>query len=309
MLTIRRVLFPTDFSEAAARAFPQAAFLADWHDAELHVVNVTEPSTSPDNGPKPDLPVPLDTLTDWLGRTAPESGPRLDELSIVQTQVESGMPAERLVAYVEDRDVDLVVMGTHGRRGIRRMLLGSVTEEVVRKASCPVLTVRTDAPDAPRKAVRRILVPVDFSDAAETAVAHANEIAQTYGAEIDLLHVIEEVVYPSAYGVEMPPISSDAVGARVEESLGTIARDEIGHEHVQISATIGYAPLSILDYVEENDVDLVVIATHGRTGLDRVLLGSVTERVLRQSPVPVFVVPPDGKSLVPSAKIEAAARE
>ena len=86
-----------------------------------------------------------------------------------------------------------------------------------------------------------------------------------------------------------------------------MAREGIGYEHVQISVTVGYAPLTILDYVEDNEMDLLVIATHGRSGLDRVLLGSVAERVLRQSPIPVFVVKPDRKSLVPPAKKEAAA--
>lgn len=302
MLTIRRVLFPTDFSEAAARAFPQAAFLADWHDAELHIVNVTEGREEPADA----LPVEPETLSEWFRESGTDAGPDWDALPVVQKQV-SGEPAERLVSYVEDRDIDLVVMGTHGRRGVRRMLLGSVTEEVIRGADCPVLTVRTDAPEAPRTAVRRILVPVDFSEASETAVLHAKEIAQTYGAEIHLLHVIEEVVYPSAYGVEMPPISSEEVTARLEQSLGNMAREGIGYEHVQISVTVGYAPLTILDYVEDNEMDLLVIATHGRSGLDRVLLGSVAERVLRQSPIPVFVVKPDRKSLVPPAKKEAAA--
>jgi nucleotide-binding universal stress UspA family protein len=302
MLTIRRILFPTDFSDGAARAFPQAAHLADWHDAELHIVHVTGPQDEADTA----LPVSLDTFRDWLGQPS-EDSLSLDALSITQHQVESDAPPERLVAYAEDQDIDLVVMGTHGRRGVQRMLLGSVTEEVVRKAPCPVLTVRTDADETPGTAIRRILVPVDFSEASEIAVQHAKEIAQTYGAEIDLLHVVEEVVYPSAYGVEPPYVPSQSVVARVEKALGTMAREDIGYEHVQVSARIGYAPLTILDHVESNDIDLIVLATHGRTGLDRMLLGSVAERVLRRAPTPVFIVKPDQKSLVPPAKTEAAA--
>ncbi len=300
MLTIRRILFPTDFSDGAARAFPQAAQLADWHDAELHVVHVASSHDELDTT----LPVSRDTLQDWLG--TPPASVSLDALSISQNQVESDAPPERLVAYAEDQDIDLVVMGTHGRRGVQRMLLGSVTEEVVRKAPCPVLTVRTDEEEPPKQTIRRILVPVDFSEASEIAVQHATEIAQTYGAKIDLLHVVEEVAYPSAYGVEPPLVSSSNVVTRVEKALGTIARENIGYEHVQVSARIGYAPLTILDYVEENDVDLIVLATHGRTGLDRMLLGSVAERVIRQAPTPVFIVKPDQKSLVPSATAEAA---
>jgi nucleotide-binding universal stress UspA family protein len=131
-------------------------------------------------------------------------------------------------------------------------------------------------------------------------------MALTYGAEIDLLHVVEEPVYPSAYEVETT-FPSDEVVARVEDRLGEMAREEIGIEHVVVEALVGHPARGILDYVETNDVDLIVQATHGRTGLDHVLLGSVTERVLRQSPVPVFVVKPDRKSLVPAPEVEAAA--
>jgi nucleotide-binding universal stress UspA family protein len=301
MLSVRRILFPTDFSKGAATAFPQAVYLADWHDAELHIVNVMPPNGEAEEA----LPAPVDTLRDWIGTSSPLAK-AIEGLTIIQRQVESEAPPERLVAYAEDQDVDLVVMGTHGRRGVRRMLLGSVTEEVIRRAPCPVYTIQADVDDAPDQAVRRVLVPVDFSEASETAVQHAVEVAKTYGAEVHLLHVVEEVVYPSAYGVEPALFPSDEVVARVEKTLGEMARSDLGYEHVQVAATIGYAPMTILDYVQENEIDLVVIATHGRAGLDRMLLGSVAERVIRQSPVPVFVVKPERKSLVPAEKTEAA---
>jgi len=304
MLSIRRILFPTDFSAGAANAFSQAVYLANRHDAELHILNVAEPGTGGES--ENTLPVSPDTLKDWLGAST-DLAETLDTLSIVQRQVESDTPPERLVAYAEDQDVDLVVMGTHGRRGMRRMLLGSVTEEVVRRAPCPVFTIQTDVVEAPDQAVRRILVPVDFSEAAEMAVHHATEIAQTYGAEVHLLHVVEEVVYPSAYGIEPALFPKDEVVMRVEKTLGEIAQEDIGYERVQVASTIGYAPMTILDYVQENEIDLVVIATHGRSGLDRMLLGSVAERVIRQSPVPVFVVKPDRKLLLPDARAETAA--
>jgi len=314
MLTIQRVLFPTDFSEGSKRAFPQAAFLADWHDAELHILNVTGRHRHDYEETKKNFPIPLDTLTEWLRRPAKSvSGSNwtdLSDLPIEQTQVESASPAERIVTYAEDQDIDLLVMGTHGRRGVDHMLFGSVTEEVVRFSPCPTFTVRTDAEVEPSKAVGRILVPIDFSEASDAALEHGKEIAQTYGAEIDLLHVVEEPFYPPAYGPDVASFPTQDVVERVEKQLADMAREEIGYEHVMISARTGYPSSEILDYIDENEVDLVVMATHGRTGLDRVLLGSVAERVLRQSPTPVFIVKPDRKSLVPAPKTEAtAARE
>lgn len=312
MLNIHRVLFPTDFSDGSKQAFPQAAFLADWHDAELHVLNVTGRHRHDYEETKKNFPISVDTLTEWLrrpsGSGSDANGPDLEALSIVQEQVESAAPAEEIVAYTEDEDVDLVVMGTHGRRGVDRMLFGSVTEEVVRKTSCPALTVRTGADVAPSRAVRRILVPIDFSDATDTAVQHAKEIALTYGAELDLLHVVEEPFYPPAYDLGSMSFPTQDVLDRVEKQLGDMAREDIGYEHVMVQAAAGYPPHEILDYIEDNDIDLTVLASHGRTGLDRILLGSVAERVLRQSPKPVFVVKPGRKSLVPtSSEAEAVA--
>ena len=305
MLRINRILFPTDGSDAAATAFLQAAALAEWHDAELHIFNVT------DDRDEADLSVPVSdrTLTDWLGAVpSGMNAPNLQALSLTQKQVEADAPAERILAYVEDQDIDLIVMGTHGRRGLSRVLLGSVTEAVVRRAPCPVFVVRSDEEAvSSQHAVRRILVPIDFSDASHEAIRHATEIAQTYGAEIHLLHVVEEVVYPSAYGMGDAYFPTQNVIKKVEETLAEMARDEIGYEHIMIAAVVGYAPLSIIDYAEENEVDLIVIATHGRSGFERMLLGSVAERVIRQAPVPVFIVKPERKSLVPPAKSTAVA--
>ncbi|MFB6099431.1 MAG: universal stress protein, partial [Salinibacter sp.] len=166
---------------------------------------------------------------------------------------------------------------------------------------CPVLTVREGEELAPAWAVRNILVPIDFSEASMGALRHAKELALTYGAQITLLHAVEEVVYPSAYGIEPANLPGPRVIDRVEKNLAELARSEIGYEHVMVEANVGYAPSTILDYTEENEVDLVVIATHGRTGLERMLLGSVAERVVRRSPAPVFTVKSFGTSLLPTA--------
>lgn len=311
MLSINHVLFPTDFSDGAKRAFPQAAFLADWHDATLHILNVTGRHRHDYRDAKDHFPVPLHTLSEWLGRSSQDApgssaGPDLDALPILQKQLESATPADTILTYADDHDVDLVVMGTHGRRGVDRMLFGSVTEEVVRKSNCPALTVRADAGVAPGQAVRRILVPIDFSDASGVAIDHAREIAFTYGAEIDLLHVVDEPTYPAAYGDDMTPFPTQDVLDRVEDQLATMARNDIGYEHVQVAARTGAPAGAILDYIDEKDIDFVVIASHGRTGLDRMLLGSVTERVLRRSPTPVFVAKPAQKSLVTGPPTAAA---
>lgn len=302
MLTIQRILFTTDLSDGSKRAFPQAAFLADWHDAELHILNVTGRHKHDYKEKTDRFPIDLDTLSGWCppaSSGAPTNTPDLETLPIEQQQIESAAPADAILSYADDHDIDLAVMSTHGRRGTDRMLFGSVTAEVVRNAPCPVFTVRQDAETTPDQAIRRVLVPVDFSDASEAAVHHAKEIALTYGAEIDLLHVVQEPLHPSSYDIDSPPFPTAEVVERVEAQLADMVREKIGYEHAAVEAVVGHPSGRIIDYVEANAIDLVVIATHGRTGTQRMVLGSVTERVLRQSPTPVFVVKPDEKSLLP----------
>jgi len=300
MLNINRILWPTDLSQGASRAFPHALALADWHDAELHVVNVREGAPDVQKDMAAAFPLSTGDLGNLIDATgAPPESVDLGDVALVQDQIEHAAPAEALVRYADEQDVDLVVMGTHGRRGLERLLIGSVAEEVLRRAPCPVLTVR-DSDDAPSAwNVGSILAPVDFSEASSSAVQHSKELALTYGAQITLLHAVEEVMYPSAYGMEIADVPGPDVIERVEEGLADMAREEIGYEHVVVESRIGYAPSTILDYVENNDVDLIVIATHGRSGIERLLLGSVTERVVRRASVPVFVVKSFGKSLLP----------
>jgi nucleotide-binding universal stress UspA family protein len=301
MLSIRRILWPTDFSAGAERAFPYAVALASWHEAELHVLNVQEPQSADAEGTAP-FPLSQEALTHLLTDDGdPPQHVDLEALSVVQEQREGGSPPETIVSYADEHDVDLIVAGTRGRRGLQRLLIGSVTEEVLRTASCPVLTVRDEDDIAPAWAVRNILVPIDFSDASLYALRHAKELALTHGAQITLLHVVEEVVYPSAYGIEPANLPGPQVIDRVEANLADLARTEIGYEHVEVQASLGYAPSTLLDYTEEHDVDLITIATHGRSGLERMLLGSVTERVVRRAPAPAFVVKSFGKSLLPAS--------
>lgn len=299
MLKIKRILFPTDYSAGAAAAFPQAAFLADAHDAELTILNVAGRHLHSYHDMLERHPLEEDELREMAGDARVD----VSTLKIKQVQIEGAIVQERIVEQAKETDQDLIVMGTHGRSGVNRLLMGSVAEDVVRASPCPVLTIR-NASDRPLPAtVRRILVPVDFSDGSRLAVAHAHELALTYGAQIYLLHVVEEVVYPSTYGIEPVELPTNEVIENVESGLARIAREDIGIEHVVVEARTGYPPTVIETYSEEEDIDLIVLSTHGRTGLDRLLMGSVTERVVRRSSQPVFIVRPGAKVLVDPGKV------
>lgn len=180
-------------------------------------------------------------------------------------------------------------MATHGRVGIDHLLSGSVAEDVVRHAACPVLTVRCKEGTGWKDQVSRILVPVDFSE--HMPVQAALELAHAYGADVDLLHVIEEAVLPTIYGVE--PLFSGAplYAQHTENALrktieGLWSEDVVVRTHVRI----GNPPRRILEFARERGCDLIVLGSQGRTGLGRLLMGSVAEKVVRLADVPVFTV-------------------
>jgi nucleotide-binding universal stress UspA family protein len=195
------------------------------------------------------------------------------------------------VAWVEIVDLldqdpafDLVVMGTHGRSGVSRMLLGSVTEKVVRHAPCSVMTMRADATAA---GYAKILCAVDFSDPSENAMDMA---AAMRGKEITLLHTIE-ISMP--YGADpFPAVYLRDMKERAEEELEREASDLHRLAEVPIKTVLreGRAQHEIIRLLEEDrEFDLVVVGSHGRTGLKRALIGSVAEAVVRHARCPVLV--------------------
>lgn len=179
-------------------------------------------------------------------------------------------------------------MGTHGRTGVERYLLGSVTEKVVRLADVPVLTVPgTPGGEAPTS-FSEVLVPTDGSTQAEAAVSVGVDIAGTYGARLHALSVVE----PLSLGLDVrSEMIVDALADAAETAVDGVAERAAGTvTDVETDVRYGYPYREVLDYVDENGVDLVAMGTHGRTGVARYLLGSVTEKVVRTAGVPVVTV-------------------
>jgi nucleotide-binding universal stress UspA family protein len=180
-----------------------------------------------------------------------------------------------------------------------RLLSGSVSEEVVRGAPCPVFTVlATDAEDHV-PTISRVLAPVDLSDQSNLVVDHAAALADAYAAPLDLLHVVEEAAYPSAYGLDPLTPALPNVQDRAREALETLAAElDPRPDPVHVHVLAGNAARDIVEFADEQEADLIVMATHGRTGLERFLIGSVAEKVVRRARCPVFTLKSFGKSLV-----------
>jgi nucleotide-binding universal stress UspA family protein len=304
MLKLDRILYATDFSPCSLQALPHALALARSFGSAVDCLHVLIPQQvrlgESDVGPADPGEVRR-RLVAWaegeLDRLIAGSGePAVRLRKVVREDAYAG-PA--ILDYVARERADLVVLGTHGRRGPGRLILGSVAEEVVRRAPCPVLTVREREEARPAVRIERILVPVDFSDPARAALGYARDLAARLSARLHLLHVVEQVVLPGFYIPGAPGVfpqnlealqgSAEAELRREAEAMG---EPRVPFEVRVVTATPSYG---IVEQAESLASDLIVMATRGLTGVERLLLGSTAERVVRLAPCPVLTVGAPGR--------------
>jgi len=261
----------------------------------------------------------------YLGQLRKEADRHLERLAdrasqvglSVKKQVVIGIPSQKITAIARDNGDDLVVVGTHGRTGLEHVLLGSTAERVIRGAPCPVLAVRGRKPGSAQVpdhsspiAVRRMLVPIDFSDCSLDALEYAVQVAKHVNAAITILHVME----PVAYGLDFTlshPSELEAKRARLGDRLRDLVQAAAGWGLQADEALRGGLPAdSILDYARSRAVDLIVMGTHGRRGISHLVNGSVTEGVLRRADCPVLTVrspkfAPDHRRVVQKIELTA----
>lgn len=303
MLNINRVLFPTDYSATAESAFIQAAFIAERFGAELHVLNVVVKGRALPPATMLDPAVPPVSMT---GRGIYQKA-WAHGVPVIQSERDAPSAAQGILSYAAEHEVDLIVLGTHGRRGINRLLLGSVAEQVVRQATVPVYTVRLSLSPNLHHRPRNIVAPVDFSPHSRLSLLYAGQLARAYGGVVQVLHIVEETVLPQVYGVE--PVSPSAQTV-IDHSVLALREmvseleltDVAGPGHV----LVGHSALGIVEFARHHDVDLIVIGTHGRSGLARFVLGSVTEKVIRMASCPVFTVRSFGHQLLTAEPLPVA---
>lgn len=310
MLRIKKVLFPTDFSECAERAFAHAVFLADQYAATLHVLSIMVPFEGEPGNPMAYLQDLSEEAVDLAEYISDSESDLQTNLSVVYAREADVSAASGILSYAQEQDVDLIVMGTHGRRGIDHAFMGSVAEEVARVAPCPVFTIGMNAPAKPGQDIHNLLIPVDFSAFGGPALSYAKELALVYGAKLHLLHVIEDIGLPGAYGYGASARFSINLSEMEKNSckaLRAIGIKVLGEEvPFEVHAIGGNAALDTVDFAAAHDIDLIVMATHGRTGIRRLVIGSVAEKVIRMARCPVFTVKSFGKSLLPPEEEERA---
>lgn len=299
---IQRILFATDFSACSESALKYALRWARTWKAELDCVHVTELH--------PHMDMEGAIIQSYLEEQRRQAKPLLDAVvkqakaSHPQTTGHEciGIPDQDICRFALERGSDLIVVGTHGWSGLNRILLGSVAERVVCHAPCPVISVRpreiepdmsaTDKKDKAEfsQAPSHVLLPLDFSDCSLDAVELAAQVAKDFEIKVTLLYVRE----PHGYGLDF---TLDLHGdqrlhdEQIKKQLGKLTQtfEEKGISASPLLKTYPIAS-SILQAAQEIQADLIVMGTHGRSGVSRLLMGSETAKVLRQSPIPVLTV-------------------
>jgi nucleotide-binding universal stress UspA family protein len=287
-MSIHKVLCPIDFSPGSDQALRVAVQVATEHDAELVILHAWYVPPLSFAGEYPLPPEVIQQMSDdaELGLAAAAREAANLGAKRVSTRIRTGLPWSTIVDTATD-GIDLIVIGTHGRTGLGRVLLGSVAEKVIRHAPCSSLAVR---PDTVAKPFVHALCPTDFSTSSSYAMKLATEIVRPDGGSIDLAHVLE---LPVSYSGDLPmpqmyrnldalssaELERATMELRGKTTMKVTGRSRIGHPGAEILAMIDADPT----------IDLVVMGSHGRTGLKRLLLGSIAEKIVRNARCPVLV--------------------
>jgi len=300
----RTILVPLDGSPLAEEALPLALRIAYKNGATIRLALVHEPPAIPYDAPN----ARLVTCADQAMEQAEREYLRNAEARLREggTQVSTVGPLAGeigpiLAEQVLELGIDLVVMATHGRGGVQRLWLGSVADYLIRHVDVPVLLVRPGAGSAPTgiaSAATEIMVPVDGSTLAEEALEPAAELARLWDLELNLVRVLHPVMMvtepalpvPSTYDQEL----TAACCSQAQDYLNDVVDDLRADGHrASGTAVVGWNPIdTILELARPERVAVIAIATHGRGGLRRLALGSVADKLVRASAMPVLVYRP-----------------
>ena len=205
----------------------------------------------------------------------------------IEYHVRTGDISEKILAMAREQGADLLVMGTHGRTGMNWLLSGSIATIVLRKSNCPVLAVRSSKTAYKLDDTRLILHPTDFSDNSQAALTVARSLARDLGARLLVVHVTPPAILMD--GTIAGEIDPSAFRASLEQLRNRLDGPDLKHP-VETRLILGLEREEIVRTAEETGCDLIVMGTHGRTGLSRLLMGSVAEFVLPRASCPVMVV-------------------
>ncbi len=304
MAEYNNILFPVDLTEVSPRLVRHVQEMGRKFSAGLHILYVA-----------PDLeyarvfyaPGPP-TIRTYQTELVEAAENRLDSLindhlgeyPELTARVVRGEVRTEILKYIDENDISLVMMETKARRGLDRVLFGSVAQGVIQLSPVPVMTFNPQADDMTVEGLvdtRRILCPVDLSAVfSPELLDHAKTVGNKFSAELHLLYVVRSTT--SYYGGDYIPSPhmeevQTEVTAEAKANLDEFAANYMGdYPALATAVASGHTARQILKYVAENDISMVVMGTHGRRGLDKVVFGSVAQRVVQSATVPVLTLNP-----------------
>lgn len=287
-MQFKKMVFPTDFSEHSHKISTTASALAARYGSILHVFHAWVLHDYDPHGLEKETPAVPEQTQEQL--TALAKAVDVEPIDVVHHQERAVAAGPAIVGYARDRQADLIVMGTHGRRGFKHFLMGSVAEEVVRASPCPVLTLREDWRPADQRMFKKILIPVDFSEVSNETFSFAKEVARDFGAEIHILHVLPTPLLDNAYGFgeDLQHFYKKAIWSCTTKMKEMLKQEGLGIE-AEIHCSKGSPKHEIVRIAQEEQFDLIIMGPHAEHEWEAFLLGSVTEHVVRNAQCPVMV--------------------
>jgi len=300
-MKIKKIIWATDGSKESERALDYAKYIAGKSGAEIVGVHV--------------VPMPIQSLFNnlsdskaeirkWRLRIENNAAKKFDEVKeeLQKTGIKfdgvilKGVPSDRIKEFAKRRKADLIVMGKHGHGFFESMIAGSETVRVLKSSHVPVLAVKSTN----NKKFKNILVPIDMSEQSDFALTYALEIAQIVGAKITVIFVLRLDMYAQdipASALEIAIEQSEKLlNKRAAQIKQKFERRKGASKNIKMNTKMIHGmseAVTISQYAAKNNTDLIVIHTHGRTGISRFLLGSVTERVISSAQCSVIAMRPE----------------
>lgn len=299
---IRRILAATDFSEVSGNVVPLGVRIASELNATLYVCHVIDLPTISLYGETVFEPImqqqryidfarrEIETIMEKAGGEGIEWEP----------VISVGQPVDEITSVVNEKNIDLVITATHGRSGLKRLFLGSVTERLMRAIACPLLLFKVDNPESDTQVIqrfpfRRILVGCDFSEDSNRAVEFGISMSQEFESELHLVHVVEPTAYHEFFRLPSGPeelLQKDLYDS-IQQKLETlIPEDALNWCTAKSTVLVGKPYAEIVRYAAINEIDLICLGVRGHGMVEEILIGSTTDRVVRRAPCPVLSMSP-----------------
>lgn len=300
-VTLKSIICTTDFSECSGFTVPYGKLLATEFGARLYVCHVVDLPPVPVHGEA--IRDPREDERRLMREAEEEIAKLMSDCSIEwKPLIVAGRTPDEIERLASETGADLVIGATHGRSGLKRLVLGSVTEHLMRRLTCPLLIVRS-AEKGPSSAdekgikLKKIVVGCDFSPDSELGFQYALSLAQQFQSELHLVHVIEPSVYKElerAEAQEEVPGEKD-LRERLKEQLSQMVPEDVLHWLTpQIILLAGQPHEELSKYALVNDLDMIVLGFRGHGLMETLFVGSTTARTIRNAPCPVLSVQPAG---------------